>query len=173
MVRHCAHLEVVFRFKSWNDTDGYASGDALLRELPVLLRAAATDPGDIVARNGGDEFCVAFSAAEKSKAIERAERLRASIADADFRGPHAPASSGEEVWIKCRRHSWKSPTSSASTRCSFAATALPKNVQPNDDANEEWPCRLFKWNEQPFHYTGRPSGQRGHPEKDPISDFAG
>jgi diguanylate cyclase (GGDEF)-like protein len=70
-----------------------------LRELAVLLRAAATEPGDIVARNGGDEFCVVLVDAEKSRAIERAERLRASIAEADFRGLHAPVSSGEEVRI--------------------------------------------------------------------------
>jgi diguanylate cyclase (GGDEF)-like protein len=97
--KRCAQLELVYRFKSWNDNYGHASGDALLRELAVLLRAAATDPGDIVARNGGDEFCVVFADTEKSSAIVRAERLRASIADADFRGLHAPISSGEEVRI--------------------------------------------------------------------------
>jgi diguanylate cyclase (GGDEF)-like protein len=93
------HLEVGYRFKSWNDNHGHASGDALLRELAVLLRAAATDPADIVARNGGDEFCVVFADTEKSRAIVRAERLRASIAEADFRALHAPVSSGEEVRI--------------------------------------------------------------------------
>jgi diguanylate cyclase (GGDEF)-like protein len=73
------------RFKAWNDTYGHASGDALLRELAQLLRASAIGPSDIVARNGGDEFCVVFAETEKSKAIERAERLCASIAAADFR----------------------------------------------------------------------------------------
>ncbi|MGD0476045.1 MAG: GGDEF domain-containing protein [Candidatus Velthaea sp.] len=87
------------RFKSWNDLYGHASGDALLRELAVLLRAAATDPADLVARNGGDEFCVVFADSEKSRAIVRAESLRASIADADFHGLHAPDSNGEEVRI--------------------------------------------------------------------------
>lgn len=87
------------RFKQWNDSYGHASGDALLRELAQLLRAAATDPADIVARNGGDEFCVVFAGAEKSTAIERAERLRASIAAADFRGLHDAVSTGVEVRI--------------------------------------------------------------------------
>src|SRR5450631_423706 len=95
----CAHLELVYRFKSWNDTYGHASGDALLRELAVLLRAAATDPADLVARNGGDEFCVVFADTEKSRAIVRAERLRASISEADFGGLHARISGGEEVRI--------------------------------------------------------------------------
>jgi diguanylate cyclase (GGDEF)-like protein len=87
------------RFKQWNDSYGHASGDALLRALAQLLRAAATDPADIVARNGGDEFCVVFAGAEKSSAIERAERLRASIAAADFRPLHAPGTGGPDVRI--------------------------------------------------------------------------
>jgi diguanylate cyclase (GGDEF)-like protein len=87
------------RFKQWNDNYGHASGDALLRELAELLRSAATEPGDIVARNGGDEFCVVLADAEKSRSIERAERLRSRIAKADFRGLHGPVSSGEEVRI--------------------------------------------------------------------------
>ena len=95
----CAHLVLVYRFKQWNDNYGHASGDALLRELAVLLRAAATEPGDIAARNGGDEFCVVLVDAEKSRAVERAERLRVSIVEADFRGLHAPVASGEEVRI--------------------------------------------------------------------------
>jgi diguanylate cyclase (GGDEF)-like protein len=99
LLKACAHFELVYRFKQWNDSYGHASGDALLRELAVLLRAAATEPGDIVARNGGDEFCVVLVDAEKPLAIERAERLRASIVEADFRGLHAPVASGEEVRI--------------------------------------------------------------------------
>jgi GGDEF domain-containing protein len=138
----CAHLEHVYRFKSWNDNFGHASGDALLRELAVLLRAAATDPGDIVARNGGDEFCVVLVEAEKSRAIERSERLRASIAEADFSGLHAPISNGEEVRISAsitaRKPAATASPSSASTQHSFAATALPTNVPLIDDVNDEW-----------------------------------
>jgi diguanylate cyclase (GGDEF)-like protein len=40
-----------------------------------------------------------FVDTEKSRAVERAERLRASIADADFCGLHAPVASAEEVRI--------------------------------------------------------------------------
>jgi diguanylate cyclase (GGDEF)-like protein len=45
------------RFKRVNDTFGHAGGDALLTQVGLRL-AAAVDEGDVVARMGGDEFCV-------------------------------------------------------------------------------------------------------------------
>jgi diguanylate cyclase (GGDEF)-like protein len=83
-----ARLALLFvdtdRFKQWNDSYGHASGDALLRELAGLLRTAALNENDLVARNGGDEFCLVFSDTAKATAIERAETLRRRIAAADF-----------------------------------------------------------------------------------------
>lgn len=66
------------RFKEWNDTYGHAGGDALLRALARVLQDAASRD-DLVARNGGDEFCLVFAGTEKSRAIERAGALRAAI----------------------------------------------------------------------------------------------
>ncbi|GAC1407028.1 MAG: hypothetical protein NVSMB64_13390 [Candidatus Velthaea sp.] len=71
-------------FKAWNDTYGHASGDALLRELARMLRAAATGGTDLAARNGGDEFCLVLGDVEKSQAIERARHVCEQIAAADF-----------------------------------------------------------------------------------------
>lgn len=65
-------------FKTWNDTYGHASGDALLRAFARVL-LAMSGPDDLVARNGGDEFCIVFTDTEKSLAVERAEALRAAI----------------------------------------------------------------------------------------------
>jgi diguanylate cyclase (GGDEF)-like protein len=83
------HLALLFvdtdHFKRWNDRFGHAAGDALLRELANVLRSAAVLPSDLVARNGGDEFCVVFTETGKGAAIERAEILRRSIAALDLR----------------------------------------------------------------------------------------
>ena len=68
------------RFKEWNDRYGHAAGDELLRRLAQTLRAHAAGPEDLVARNGGDEFCLVWNDCEKSSAISRAELLRAAIA---------------------------------------------------------------------------------------------
>jgi diguanylate cyclase (GGDEF)-like protein len=81
-----AQMALVFvdtdRFKRWNDTYGHAAGDALLRELATVLRAVAAER-DLVARNGGDEFCIVFAETGKASAIERAEALRSRVAALD------------------------------------------------------------------------------------------
>jgi diguanylate cyclase (GGDEF)-like protein len=82
-----ARLALVFvdtdRFKEWNDAYGHACGDALLREIAGVLRSVATGERDLVARNGGDEFCIVFTETDKATAIERADLLRRRIAAID------------------------------------------------------------------------------------------
>lgn len=85
------------RFKDWNDVYGHASGDALLRALAGVLRAAAA-AGDLAARNGGDEFCLVFEDTEKSRAVERAEGLRIAIERLDL-APLVPAGAAAAVAI--------------------------------------------------------------------------
>lgn len=77
-------------FKHWNDEYGHTAGDALLRELATLLRRAVAPERDLVARNGGDEFCVLFRETEKSDAVGRAEELRHSIAALSIEPRRAP-----------------------------------------------------------------------------------
>lgn len=101
-LRPVEHLSLLFvdtdRFKRWNDTYGHAAGDALLRELAHLLRAFAASERDLVARNGGDEFCVVLRETGKADAIERAEALRERIASADL-GALRPATAEQPVAI--------------------------------------------------------------------------
>ncbi len=94
-----ARLALVFldtdRFKEWNDAYGHACGDALLREIAGALRSIATGDRDLVARNGGDEFCVVFTETDKATAIERADLLRRRIAAIDCTGLRPIGARGE------------------------------------------------------------------------------
>jgi diguanylate cyclase (GGDEF)-like protein len=93
----CGRLALLFvdtdHFKQWNDRYGHAAGDTLLRELANVLRSASTSEHDLVARNGGDEFCVVFTETDKAAAIERADVLRHRIAALDFGGLRPPGAS--------------------------------------------------------------------------------
>ncbi|WDD95315.1 EAL domain-containing protein [Burkholderia sp. FERM BP-3421] len=66
------------RFRLVNDTCGYAAGDALLREIAARF-AAGIGPDDVLARLGGDQFCVLLHAGGEAAVEQGAERLRASL----------------------------------------------------------------------------------------------
>lgn len=65
------------RFKAINDTYGHLVGDEVLREVAARLRKAVRE-GDLVARWGGEEFCVLTLEASPG-AVDLAERLRLAI----------------------------------------------------------------------------------------------
>jgi len=67
-------------FKSVNDRLGHAAGDEMLRAVARVLRECSADARALVGRNGGDEFCLALLDEGKSRALERAERIRAAVA---------------------------------------------------------------------------------------------
>jgi diguanylate cyclase (GGDEF)-like protein len=74
----------VDHFKRFNDDYGHPAGDAVLRELSHVLRAA-TRPEDLVARYGGEEFLVGLPCGSAARALERAERIRRAVASRRMR----------------------------------------------------------------------------------------
>ena len=65
-------------FKDVNDGLGHSIGDEVLRIVAKRL-SGATRPDDIVARFGGDEFCILASVQDQDTALTIANRLREAI----------------------------------------------------------------------------------------------
>jgi diguanylate cyclase (GGDEF)-like protein len=61
-------------FKLINDTYGHAAGDACLRHF-TLMAQTRLRPGDMLARSGGDEFCVVLPASTLREGAMVARRL--------------------------------------------------------------------------------------------------
>lgn len=70
-------------FKRVNDIHGHAAGDVVLRELARLLMQS-TRNFDIVARIGGEEFCVVLRNCSQGQAFNIAERIRKTVEGHDF-----------------------------------------------------------------------------------------
>ncbi len=69
-------LADINRLKQVNDSFGHETGDRLITTVAACVaRAAATVPGSLAARIGGDEFCVLVSGEPEERAVEVAEAL--------------------------------------------------------------------------------------------------
>ena len=63
------------RFKHVNDVLGYAFGDRLLQAVAGRLQNLVTQPGDLVARRGGNEFAVLLQGCDAQAALEFTQRI--------------------------------------------------------------------------------------------------
>lgn len=66
------------RFKDVNDIFGHAAGDALIREVAAQIRALL-DPGDTLARMGGDEFALIKCTTSKEAIVELGAAITAAV----------------------------------------------------------------------------------------------
>ncbi|MCX6080494.1 MAG: GGDEF domain-containing protein [Chloroflexi bacterium] len=77
-VEHCLAFVDIDRFKQINDQYGHNVGDRALVMVADTLRAALRQT-DIIARWGGDEFCVLLKNISAEETVRIAEQLRALI----------------------------------------------------------------------------------------------
>jgi diguanylate cyclase (GGDEF)-like protein len=90
-------------FKTFNDTYGHATGDAVLRLVAKTLKASVREDLDIPARYGGEELVVLMPETDSVGAFAMAERVRLAIEAASMPGPegvalHVTVSIGVATW---------------------------------------------------------------------------
>ncbi len=92
-------------FKTFNDTYGHQQGDAILREMGLLLRKGLRKM-DIPARYGGEEFAIVLPETDMKNAAKVASRLRRDIESFGFPGDdkqlHVTVSIGLAEFDQCR-----------------------------------------------------------------------
>ncbi|MCG7536459.1 sensor domain-containing diguanylate cyclase [Pseudoalteromonas sp. OOF1S-7] len=70
-------------FKQINDKWGHDMGDEVLKEVARFLLASSRS-SDLVARIGGEEFCILIPECEQDKVIVYLERLRCDLTELNF-----------------------------------------------------------------------------------------
>lgn len=70
-------------FKKVNDTHGHAAGDYVLKTFCRVAEKQLRE-GDLLGRQGGEEFAILFLHADAEQAMQGAERVRAAIAATEF-----------------------------------------------------------------------------------------
>lgn len=70
-------------FKNINDTYGHNTGDYVLKELSTIFRSNLREV-DILCRWGGEEFLFYVKNAREYKVVERVEKIRKQIENANF-----------------------------------------------------------------------------------------
>jgi diguanylate cyclase (GGDEF)-like protein len=79
----------VDHFKAFNDRYGHVAGDMCLRTVAEALADAVRDAA-VVARYGGEEFALLFAKTSRDRALDIAERLRATVEQLNLTHQAAP-----------------------------------------------------------------------------------
>ena len=84
-------------FKQYNDHYGHMQGDECLRRVAQVLDAAASEPGTLCARLGGEEFVLLLPGTDAAAARSKAERCRKLLSLEEL--PHARSGVGRLVTV--------------------------------------------------------------------------
>ncbi len=74
-------------FKNFNDLYGHPAGDECLKKIAAVLHDAASRPGDLAGRYGGEEFVAVLPNTSQVGAEKLAEQIRSGIEELEI--PHA------------------------------------------------------------------------------------
>ncbi|MBF0594909.1 MAG: sensor domain-containing diguanylate cyclase [Candidatus Omnitrophica bacterium] len=71
-------------FKTYNDRFGHPAGDIVLRTVADLLKNHFSEPGNVICRYGGEEFCVLMPECSRKEAVEKVTELVGLVAAYDI-----------------------------------------------------------------------------------------
>lgn len=123
-------------FKQVNDLHGHPAGDDVLREVAQGMRPALRD-GDVLARYGGDEFCVLLPNTPAEAASAAAERLRAAVAAARF-APEGHTTVTVSVGLATSEHASRQEGTPSELLLRFADRALYASKNGGGDRVTVW-----------------------------------
>ena len=114
---YCIIMADIDHFKSINDTYGHSVGDSVICEVASILQGCIRQ-NDIVARFGGEEFCIFLPRITQNQAMNIAEIMRKKI---------------EEAYIN-----------ETAITCSFGVASMKSNVELPSVLIEQADLALYK-----------------------------
>ena len=124
-------------FKHYNDQFGHRAGDAVLRDMAVLLKEQTRQQIDAVARYGGEEFAVILPSTGVQGAATIGERLRRTVAETSHvvsgvavgdGGPGAALSAAERIRSAIAGEVFGAPGSPATITVSVGVASYPAHA---------------------------------------------
>jgi diguanylate cyclase (GGDEF)-like protein len=114
---YCIIMVDIDYFKAVNDNYGHSTGDKVLSAVADILQGSVRQ-SDIVARFGGEEFCIVLPGASQEKAMRIAENIRIKVETTKFDG--------------------------ITVTCSFGVTSIKFNAKSPSEIIEQADLALFK-----------------------------
>jgi diguanylate cyclase (GGDEF)-like protein len=109
----------VDHFKKFNDRYGHQAGDVCLTRIAQAMKGCLRQPGDLVARLGGEEFIAVLPQTNLTVAQAAAERIRQAVEALQI--PHEDASTSAMVTVSVGVASGPAQTSQPDARLITAA----------------------------------------------------